>query len=59
MTEPDDFRHRQHANYMVLTIVVVLVVAMVALLLALHQGIKREDCFAAGHHGCARIEEPE
>jgi hypothetical protein len=59
MTDPDDYRRRQRANLMVFAIVAVLVIATVALLLALHQGIKRENCFAAGGHGCARIEEPD
>jgi hypothetical protein len=59
MTDPDDYRRRQRANLLVFVIVAVLVLATVALLLALHRGIKREDCFAAGHHGCARIEEPD
>lgn len=58
MTEPpDDFRQRQRANMVALAIVVVLVVGSVALMLALHQGIKRESCFAAGHRTCAPVDE--
>lgn len=53
----DDYRARQRMNLLVMAIVAVLVIGMVALLVSLHQGIQREDCFAAGHRTCAPIEE--
>ncbi len=59
MNEPDDYHQRQRANLIVLGIVAAIIVATVALLLALHQGIKREDCFAARHRACAPIEEQQ
>lgn len=54
---PEDYRQRQRANLAVAAIVVALVAGSVLLLMSLHQGIKREDCFAAGHRTCAPIEE--
>jgi len=57
MPNDDDFRNRQRANMMVILVVIALVIGTVVLLLALRHGIQQEDCFAAGHHGCARIEE--
>ena len=54
---PDDYRDRQRTNLVVIAIVVALVIGTVALLISLHQGIKQEDCFAAGHRTCAPIEE--
>ncbi|HUO98239.1 MAG TPA: hypothetical protein VMU01_06200 [Rhizomicrobium sp.] len=57
MPGPDDFRARQRANLIVIVIVAVLVVGTVVLLVSLHNGIKQEDCFAAGHHTCAPIPE--
>lgn len=57
MNGPDDYRQRQRANLMVLGIVAAIVVATVILMVLLHHGIKREECFAAGHHTCAPIEE--
>jgi len=59
MNEPDDYRQRQRINLIVLGIVVAIIAATVALLLALHQGIKREDCFAANHRSCAPISEQQ
>ena len=56
---PDNYRQRQRANVLVVVIVVVLVLASVALMLALRSGIKREDCFAAGHHTCAPVDEQQ
>lgn len=57
MTPPPDFRQRQRANRIALVVVAILIVLSVALLLALRHGIKQEDCFAAGHHTCAPIDE--
>jgi hypothetical protein len=54
---PDDDRQRQRANLLALAIVAALVLASVVLLISLHQGIKRESCFAAGHRTCAPIDE--
>jgi hypothetical protein len=59
MSEPDNYRQRQRANLIAIVAVVVLVAASVALMLALHQGIRREECFAAGHHTCAPIAEQQ
>ena len=59
MSEPDDYRQRQRTNLIVLGIVVAIIAATVALLLALHQGIKREDCFASNHRACAPISEQQ
>ena len=58
MTEPrDDYRDRQRTNLLVIAIAVVLVIGTVMLLVSLHNGIKLEDCFAAGHRTCAPIED--
>lgn len=57
MNEPDDYNRRQRANLIAIAIVAVLVVASVVLMVSLHQGIKRESCFAAAHRNCAPIEE--
>jgi hypothetical protein len=54
---PDDDRQRQRTNLLALAIVAALVLASVVLLISLHQGIKRESCFAAGHRTCAPIDE--
>lgn len=59
MNEPDDYRRRQRANLIVMAIVFAIVAGTVVLLIALHQGIKRESCFAAGHRTCAPIEEQQ
>jgi hypothetical protein len=56
-SKPDDFRKRQRSNLIVLGIVAVLVIGTAALMVSLHHGIDREDCFAAGHHTCAPISE--
>ena len=55
MTDQPD--PRQRANLITIAIVVALVLASVVLLISLHQGIKRESCFAAGHRTCAPIDE--
>ena len=52
---PDDYRDRQRTN--LIAVVAALVIGTVLLLVSLHQGIKQEDCFAAGHRTCAPIEE--
>jgi hypothetical protein len=57
MNQPDDFRRRQRANLIAMGIVLALVAATVILLVSLHHGIRREECFAAGHHTCAPVEE--
>ena len=58
MSKPDDdYRERQRANVLAMAIVAALVIATVVLLVSLHHGVKREDCFAAGHRTCAPIEE--
>ena len=58
MNEPDDeYRVRQRTNMIVMAIVAVLVLGSVLLLVSLHKGIEREDCFAAGHRTCAPIDE--
>lgn len=57
MSEPDDFQTRQRANLIAIAVVAALVIGSVVLLLSLHKGIKQEDCFAAGHHTCAPIQE--
>ena len=44
-------------NLIAAAAVAVLVVGSIVLLLSLHQGIRRENCFAAGHRTCAPIEE--
>lgn len=54
---PDDYRERQRANLIVMAVVAVLIIGTVLLLVSLHEGIKRENCFAAGHRTCAPIEE--
>jgi hypothetical protein len=54
---PDDHERRRRNNTIGLVITAVLVIGSVALLLSLHQGIHREDCFAAGHRTCAPIDE--
>lgn len=56
-TPPDDFHQRRRANMAALIVVAVLVAGTVVLLISLQNGIKREDCFAAGHHTCAPIDE--
>ena len=56
---PEDYRQRQRANLIVMGIIVFIIVATVVLLVSLHQGIKRESCFAAGHHTCAPIDEQQ
>jgi hypothetical protein len=53
---PDDYHQRQRMNLIVAAIVAALVVGTILLLLSLHQGIKQEDCFAAGHRTCAPID---
>jgi hypothetical protein len=53
----DEFRRRQRTNLIAMIIVAVLVVGSVGLLAMLHQGIKRETCFAANHRSCAPIDE--
>jgi hypothetical protein len=57
MNEPDEYRQRQRANLIVMGVVVAIVAATVILMVSLHHGIKREECFAAGHHTCAPIDE--
>jgi hypothetical protein len=59
MSKPDDYRQRQRTNLIVLGIVVAIIAGTVVLLLALHQGIEREDCFAANHRACAPISEQQ
>ena len=54
---PDDYRDRQRTNLIVIAIAAALVIGTVLLLVSLHQGIRQEDCFAAGHRTCAPIEE--
>lgn len=54
---PEDPHRRQRSNTLALIVVAVLVIGSVALLLSLHQGIRQEDCFAAGHRTCAPIDE--
>jgi len=54
---PDDYHQRQRLNLIAAAAVAVLVVGSIVLLLSLHQGIRRENCFAAGHRTCAPIEE--
>ena len=54
---PEDYRQRQRANFAVMAIVAILILGTVVLLVSLQHGIKRESCFAAGHHTCAPIEE--
>jgi hypothetical protein len=55
--QPNDPHRRQRSNMIALIIVAVLVIGSVVLLLSLHQGIRREDCFAAGHRTCAPVDE--
>lgn len=57
MNQPDDYHRRQRANLIVMGIVIALVAATVVLLVSLHHGIRREECFAAGHRTCAPVEE--
>lgn len=57
MPDPDDYRQRQRANLIAMAVVAVLVIATVVLLVTLHHGIRREECFAAGHRTYAPIEE--
>lgn len=54
---PDDYWQRQRINLVVAAVAVVLVIGTVVLMVSLHQGIQREDCFAAGHRTCAPIDE--
>lgn len=56
---PEDYRQRQRANLIVLAVVAVLILGTVGLMVSLHHGIKRESCFAAGHHTCAPISEEQ
>ena len=56
---PDDYRERQRTNLIVFAIAVIIVVVTVALMLMLRHGINLEDCFAAGHHHCAPIDESQ
>jgi cytochrome bd-type quinol oxidase subunit 2 len=58
MKQPDDFHQRERANLIVMGIVIALVVVTVVMMVWLRDGLKREECFAAGHHTCAPIEEP-
>jgi hypothetical protein len=59
MNPPDDERQRERANLIVMGIVIVLVIGTVVLMVLLRHGVKLEECFAAGHHNCAPIEEPQ
>jgi len=52
----DDYDQRQRSNLIAAVVVVALVVGTVLLMLSLKQGIKQEDCFAAGHRTCAPID---
>jgi hypothetical protein len=53
----DTYEGAQRANVIAAVIVAILVVCSVSLLISLDRGIKREDCFAAGHRTCAPIDE--
>jgi len=52
----DDYNQRQRSNLIAAVVVVALVVCTVLLMLSLKQGIKQEDCFAAGHRACAPVD---
>ncbi|MGA7713094.1 MAG: hypothetical protein WCA81_14410 [Rhizomicrobium sp.] len=56
---PDNYDNRQRTNLLVIGIVIALVVITVTLMLMLKHGIDLEDCFAAGHHHCAPIDETQ
>lgn len=57
MNQPDD--DRQRTNLIVMGIAVALIAGTVVMMVALRHGLKLEECFAAGHHNCAPIQEPQ
>ncbi|MDE2163178.1 MAG: hypothetical protein KGJ53_08450 [Alphaproteobacteria bacterium] len=54
---PDDYGNQQKTNLLVFVIAILIVVMTVGLMLMLRHGIDLQDCFAAGHHHCAPIDE--
>ncbi len=56
---PDDYRQRQRTNLIVFGVAVALVAVTVILLLMLKHGTELQDCFAAGHHNCAPVDETQ
>lgn len=53
----EEYRRRQRANMVAMVAVTALIVGSIVLLVVLQHGIKQETCFAAGHRGCAPIDE--